>query len=139
MEKYKNACPEPTLPDKIIINDMEKDDKKFSYDFNESINTIKLIWNENLENINCLFFLCSNITKVDFTHFDSSSVESMGAMFRDCISLTEVDFTNFNPSNLKGIHYMFYNCTSLKSIDLSNFDTSKITSMMYMFYNCISL
>ena len=89
--------------------------------------------------MNCMFDSCSNITRIDFTNFDSSNVTIMTSTFKDCISLIEINLSNFEISNIKNMSFLFYNCNKLEHIDLSSFDTSQIIDIRHMFANCKSL
>ena len=60
-------------------------------------------------------------------------------MFNLCSALTTLDLSKFNTSQCTIMSYMFGNCSALTSLDLSNFDTSKVTNMSYMFTLCRSL
>ena len=129
-----------TAPSQIIINDIPQSTPlQNQYLFNESENTIILIWDSNLINCNEMFKNCSNITEFDFTNFDTSEVTIMRDMFLSCYSLTEINVSNFNTSSLNHMDGMFYDCISLTSLNLSNFDTSKVTMMAYLFRGCSSL
>ena len=75
---------------------------------NETENIIKLVWYNQIDSCNGMFYECSNITEIDLSHFDSSNVTEMV--------------------------FMFGNCSSLQYLNLSNFDTSQVTDMFAMFY-----
>ena len=100
---------------------------------------IKLVWNNPLKSINCLFCNCSNISEINFLNFDTSLLTDMSHLFENCYSLTSVNISNLNTKNVKLIRNMFYNCLNLTSIDLSNFDISKVKNMDKLFYNCKNL
>ena len=100
---------------------------------------ITLVWNEALTNCSNIFMGLSNISQIDFTNFDSSSVIKMDYMFANCINLISINFKNFNTSRVTTIQRMFLNCQKITSLDLTNFDTSNIQDMAYMFLNCRSL
>lgn len=87
----------------------------------------------------CMFYECSNITAVDLSGFDTSSITDMSNMFYNCSSLTNLDLSNFNTSNVTTMGSMFEGCSQLSNLDLSNFNTFKITNMNEMFRLCGSL
>ena len=120
-------------PNEVIINNVKKNYVNYEYDFINDINNVILIWNDPVNNIQPLFYGCSNITEVDLSHFDSSSLENTGRLFQFCSSLTYVNFTNFNTEHVEYMHNMFQECYSLKSLDLSNFNTQSVVDINCMF------
>lgn len=64
---------------------------------------------------------------------DMSECKSMKEMFRLCSGLTELDLSGFDTSNVTDMSYMFGTCYGLKSLDLSPLDTSNVEDMSYMF------
>ena len=107
---------------------------------NQTDNIVKLLWNNN--NIySCyeMFEVCSDITEIDLSNFDTSNVQNMNEMFRDCISLTSFNFSNFITSKVLNMGSVFYNCSSLTSLNLSNFNTSNVIHMHSTFAFCSSL
>ena len=136
-EKGNKDCPSSiTFPDEIYINDIEQSEKNSEYYFNNSVNIVKLVYNTNLQFMSCMFLSCSNITKIDFSHFDTSLVTSMLALMDNCTSLVDINFSNIDTSNVNRMHFMFKNCLSLKSVNLYNFVTTKVQTMSYMFCSC---
>ena len=106
-------CPK-IFPDEIHINNVRRDDKSSEYYFNDSVNFVRLIYNTNLQRINCMFHLCSNISKIDFSHFNTSRVNSMASLVHTCTSLTYINFSNFDTSRVNSMSNLFQNCISLK-------------------------
>ena len=86
-----------------------------------------------------LFSRLTNMSTIDLTNVDTSSVTDMYAMFYNCTSLTTLDVSNFNTSSVTNMKFMFDSCKLLASLDLSNFDTSKVTTMGSMFQYCEKL
>ncbi|EIA7426082.1 BspA family leucine-rich repeat surface protein [Listeria monocytogenes] len=86
-----------------------------------------------LKNTNSMFYTCSNLSKVDVSGLNTSSVTDMAYVFADATSLKELDLSNFDTSSVTTMRGMFANCTSLEELDLSNFDTSSVTDMSSMF------
>ena len=82
-----------------------------------------------------------NLTSVDFSGADTSSVTNMRYMFYNCTSLGSViGLSGFRTGSVTDMGYMFCNCPLLVSVnDLSGWDTSSVTCMEYMFYGCSSL
>ena len=102
-------------------------------------NFIKLIWNDNIANINYLFKDCYDIKEIDMSNFDFSEVTNMESLFSNCISLTSINLYNIDTSKVANMEKMFYNSSSLLNIDLSYFNTSNVETMNYMFYSCVAL
>ena len=138
-EKGERTCPIVTLPNEIYINGINQTNIDYKYNFNEPENKVKLVWYDNLGNLACMFHRCSKIKKIDFSHFNSSSVYNINSAFNGCNSLTSIDFTGFETSKINRMHMVFLNCYKLSNIDLSNFDTSKVTEMTHTFSGCKSL
>ena len=120
----------------LYLND-EKIDFSFEIQFKKvGNNIIKIKCKKPLINMNYMFFLCTNLTIIDFSNFNSSLIETMSFMFYMCSSLKDINLSNFKSNNLKNLNNMFFNCSSLLSLDLLNFNTEKVTDMSYMFYGC---
>ena len=136
---FGNEFKKINYPDIININGIRQNYKNYSYYFNESMNTIKLIWNNNINNCKNMFFKCSMIISLDLSNFITSEVENMGNMFGQCSSLTSLDVSNFDTSQVRDMGGMFSGCSSLNSIYLSNFITSQVEFMSTMFSGCSQL
>ena len=121
----------------IFLNN-QKIDFSFEVKF-QSVgkNTIKLKFKNPIKNTNYMFFLCSNLTFVDFSKFNSSKIENMSYMFYMCTNLKEINFSNFQTHNLMNLNNLFFNCSSLLTLDMSNFNTENVTDMSYMLSSCI--
>jgi len=101
--------------------------------------TIKYSFNNNLTNINHMFYGCEYLTNLDFSNFNSENVMDMESMFAECKSLINVNLSNFNTEKVNNMNNLFKNCESLTNLDLSNFNLKNISSMCYMFEGCKSL
>ena len=86
-----------------------------------------------------MFDLCSSLTSIDLSHFNTLKVDNIGSMFNECSSLTSLDLSKFNTSNVTSMFGVFYGCSSLTELDLSMFNTDKVTSMSFMFAGCSSI
>ena len=126
-------------PNQVYINDNLQNNITFKYNFNETDNSIKLIWNKPLKSCSSMFYDCRDIYEFDFSNFDTSQVTTMYFMFNGCSLLTSLNISNFITPSVKVFWSMFYNCLSLTSLDLSNFITKQVTDMEHMFYDCKSL
>ena len=86
-----------------------------------------------------MFYICSSLTSLDVTHFNTAKVTDMRYMFSSCSSLTSLDVTNFNTANVANMSYMFSGCSSLTSLDVTHFNTANVTNMSGMFNSCSAL
>ena len=157
-------------PDQIKLNNESilYEDKGQNYlEINltqNGLNTIEIIWNYTLSNLENIFEHCIEIESIDFTNFDFSKVtnakylmgncrnlkyvncgngnfrkvEDMKGLFYECSSLVKVD-NFFITLNVTTIDDMFYNCNSLQSIDLSNLYMPFLIGLVRGFFNCTSL
>ena len=82
---------------------------------------------------------CSNLTTLDVSNWDTSSVTLMGSMFSNCFSLTTLYASNWDTSNVTVMNFMFFSCSNLTTLDVSSWDTSSLTGMASMFITCSSL
>ena len=127
-------------PYQVYVNNIKKDSCKLFCDMeNNKENTVTLIFNDNLNSSESMFFGLNNLIEIDLSDFDFSQVATMENMFRDCYNLKKINFGNIDTSSVVDMKGLFYNCTNLSSIDVSKFDTSKVSTMEEMFYNCQSL
>ncbi len=104
-----------------------------------------------MKDSSAMFYKCKNLSDVDFSSFDTSSVTNMEYMFCACDGLTELDLSSFNTSKVTSMRAMFSERSDydfllqgryhegLEKLDLSSFDTSSVTDMRGMFYGCGSL
>ena len=80
------------------------------------------------------------LTKLDFSHLNTSKLKTMNEMFKSCADLDEIIFgKNFNTGNVVSMEQTFYGCSKLTELDVSGFDTSKVTTMQGCFNSCSNL
>ena len=127
------------LPDKILINGKEIDEIDSKINLTEKDSSIELIWNEPITDCHGMFAEVSNISKINFSDFETSKVTDMSSMFMNCESLENLDLSNFDTSNVLDMSKMFNKCANLKTLQINNFKTGKVTNMKKMFEYCISL
>ena len=125
-----------TKPSKVYIDEIEKSVKS-KYILNPD-NIVKLVWENDITECQCMFKDCSSIVEMNFSNFNIKC-NSMVYMFNGCNKLKSLDLSNFDVSSIIEMPNMFMNCWALTSLDLSNFDTSKTINMGHMFANCKSL
>ena len=110
-------------PNVIKINEIKQNITNYKYFFNQTDNFVELIWDNDINNCDNLFYKCTNITEINLSDFNSSHVKSMKSMFYS-LTLISLDFSsNFNTSLVTNMYNMFSSCSSLISLNLSNFDT----------------
>ena len=138
---FSASCGRTKFPDPkyVYINNILQETVSDKYDFNETENNIKLVWENKINNCNCLFQNCGNIIKIDFSNFDFSLGITGNCMFLGCTSLTEIIFPSSGNIILRDAGAMFYGCRSLTSLDISNFDISSNGDFGYTFRDCESL
>ena len=134
---YSNAYSND--PKIVYINENKMTIVKFNYSFEESENSVILIWEKPIKNCGYIFQYCDKIIEMDLTHFDTSEVKVMLRMFEGCKNLKYLNISNLDTSNVVNMGIMFGSCSSLTSIDLSNFKTSKNKNIGTMFQGCSSL
>ena len=134
-----SCYPRYKQPDEIYINNIKQERVSNYYNFNDTENEVKLVWNEPVTSCNCLFLKCTDIKEIDFSYFDSSKTTSMFAIFYESNGLTSINLSNLNTSLVRNMNCMFDNCYNLNSIDLSSFDTTKVIDFSLMFYGCKTL
>ena len=86
------TCRFDDLPTEIIVNDKKVENiSKIIYNLTREENTIVLRWNYKITDCCGMFYDLQNITNIDLSKFDSSSVTDMRGMFFGCTSLTSLD------------------------------------------------
>ena len=93
----------------------------------------------NVTNMAYMFFRCGSLKSLNLKSFNTSQVTNMRCMFAECRNLMSVNLKSFNTSKVTNTHGMFDGCISLPGIDLSSFNTSNVTDMYRMFGDCTSL
>ncbi len=112
---------------------------KTIYHLTEQINTITIIFKNQITNCEHMFDSLSNIIYIDLSNFNSSLVTLMNSMFCGCSGLKSLNLNNFITSEVVDMSSMFTGCNSLTSLNLNSFDTSKVSSMSFMFNGCSTL
>ena len=81
----------------------------------------------------------SNLTELDLSSFDSSSLTSMRSMFEGNTNLVNLDVSRFNTKNCENFNAMFSKCENLTYINVSNFNFNNCKAIQYMFAFCYNL
>ena len=74
-------------PEIVYINENKKELVNKSYTFEETENSVILIWEKPIKNCEGMFESCDKIIEINLTHFDTSQVTNMHHMFYDCNNL----------------------------------------------------
>ncbi|NTK43194.1 BspA family leucine-rich repeat surface protein, partial [Enterococcus faecium] len=80
-----------------------------------------------------------NITEVDLSGLDSSSVTNLQELFKNCSNLLTATLTGMNTQNVSSFKSMFYECSKLTTVNVTGLNTASVTDMSYLFYNCFAL
>ena len=126
-------------PFEIEINGEKISYKSNSVDLPDETNIVKLYYNSSLNTFKEMFKGLSDITKIDFSNFDTSNVKDMSKMFNNCGDLEEINMKGINTSSVTTMESMFQQCTKLTSLDLSDFVTSSVDNMKNFFSECRKL
>ena len=87
--------------EKINTNIIKYNNKKGKYEF-------KIIFNNDITNLNGFFEKCSNIIYLDLSNFNTSKVTEMSFMFNNCNKLKEIKGINkFNTNQVTNMKAMF--------------------------------
>ena len=90
-----------------------------------------------LDSILSMFSKVFKMVSITFTNkFESKNIKNMNYMFYFCTSLTSIDFTHFDTTNVETTNYMFHACNLLTNLDLSSFKTENLRETQYMFSKC---
>ena len=98
-------------------------------------NPVSLTINFDTHNVTdmALMFAEANLSSLNLSGFDTSSVKSMDWMFASVKTLTDLDLSNFDNRNVFGMQSMFSGSRSLRNINLTNFHTNSVENMNFMF------
>lgn len=80
----------------------------------------------------------TNLTTVDLSNLDTSSVTTMKKMFNKCTNLSNIE-GELKTNNVTDMYAMFQNCTNLETLNVSNWNISKVEDMSGTFYRCSNL
>ena len=108
----------------------------------EGINTVTMIINKNLTNLNHMFFDCGTLKGIDdLQYLDISKVKDCSYMFYGCSLLSNINsLKNFDISNCTNFSGMFSGCRLLSDIkSLSNWNVSNCKDFSGMFDKCTYL
>jgi surface protein len=129
-------------PSNIYLNnELIRDIDDFHYiNIIESDTIIKIGWiNTVFNSISGMFSNCVDITEIDMTKFDTSSIIDMSNVFSSCSSLKSLNVSNLITTNVQTMQNMFYQCTEITSVNLESFTIPSITSLNRVFYGCTKL
>ena len=120
---FLNKCSERDKIEKLAYNNtnFNKDDpltitpssqnEIFIY-FSDDANSLSYIFSSSCDSNS------QYITKIDFSHFDSSSIINMENIFSGCSSLSTLDVSNLNKGQVIKMNSMFSGCSSLSTLNI---------------------
>lgn len=120
-------------------SELKIEDGTYTYGIVGGRNEIHI--NEDNYPITSLRYMCSEnglITNIEIYGVDTSSCENMSYMF-SYTNVTELDLSSFNTSSLTNVFGMFSFCQSLQTLNVSGWDVSQIRSYSNMFDRCNAL
>lgn len=92
-----------------------------------------------------MFYGCSEIKTIDFSHFDTKNITTMEYMFHSIgnslvnKSPVILDLSSFNTSKVENMGHMFAGSWYITKLDLRGFDMSNVTNTASMFNSCQGL
>ena len=126
-------------PFKLWMNTIDIDDNTiFLEPFAGANNIVNMISYNTLNNLDGIFFECSDIIEIEIHEMDITNVQIIGNMFKGCTSLVSVKFPNWDTSSITNMGTMFQDCSSLASVDLSHFLTTSLSFIDNLFIGCSS-
>ena len=105
------------IPYQIRLNNKSLSSINNTIKLEDELNTIEIIWNKILTDLNQMFAFCDKIESIDFSNFDFSQVITANHLMYECRGLKYVNFGNANLTEVREMSYMFYNCSSLEKVD----------------------
>ena len=123
----------------LSIEDAQGNTIKYSYYFDGVCGFVELFWDNNLNNCENMFFMCTKIVEINLSNFNTSQVNNMKSMFQYCASLTSINLSNLDTSQVSNMNCMFAFCSSLTSLDLSCLDISNTINIDSMLFESDSL
>lgn len=121
---------------KELFNALRRDDPTYvneRYKDLESIEFPDIFKKLMIVDTSRMFRGCTNLKKVDLTHFNTSKVLDMSEMFSRCTSLRILDLSYMTTFNTINMSYMFSLCTNLNTLDLSSFNTINTSDVSGIF------
>ncbi|MDT2758869.1 BspA family leucine-rich repeat surface protein [Enterococcus xiangfangensis] len=104
----------------------------------ESISGLENIDVSNVTDMGYMFSQMTNLSKLDLSSWDTSSVTNMTAMFAQN-NFSNVDLGTWETENVTDMSYMFAMTPNLTSLATPNWNTEKVTTMIGMFTSASAL
>ena len=111
----------------------------------ESIEGMQYFNTDLVTDMSHMFYGCSEIKTIDFSHFDTKNVTTMEYMFHSIgnslvnKSPVILDLSSFNTSKVENMGHMFAGSWYITKCDLRGFDMSNVTNTASMFNSCQGL
>ena len=112
------------------------------FDYFSHLTTITGLENlitDNVTDMSYMFGMCSSLTSLDVSGFNTTNVTNLSGMFDGCYYLASLKISGFDTSKATDMSSMFRECAFLTNLDLRNFNTDNTTKMDEMFSGCSSL
>ena len=125
----------------LIING-EKIQLKDEYKLKKGENTVKIIINNRILNLESIFYECKSLKNIDeLKYLDTREITNFSYMFSQFSLITNLKALKYwEISKVKTFKGMFYGCSSIKDLKpLENWNVSNINDFSYMFYGCSAL
>ncbi len=113
----------------------------YMFDGDSSLQNIEGIDNFQTGKVTTMYamFSKSNISALNLSNWDTSSVTDMSYMFYGDSSLQNIEgIDNFQTGKVTTMYAMFSK-SNISTLNLSNWDTSSVTDMSFMFNKCANL
>ncbi len=86
-----------------------------------------------VEDMEGIFENCCDITSLDLSSWNTSSITNLSNAFRDCHELTSLNVSNWDVSNVDSLEFAFEMTRKLLSLDLSSWETPKLKNADCLF------
>ena len=123
-------------PSQVLVEGKGDNSCKKTCNLINDLNNITLIFDEEINSCENMFYGLNNLIMIDLSKFNTSKVKNMNSMFYGCTSLIKITFGNIVTNSVEDMTSLFEKCANLTFIDLSNFDTSSVTTLKGMFRYC---
>ena len=127
ISQIKSISISDTIVDKVLFDTIGEHEVTFIMD-DDKFNTCDR-----------MFFVCTNLVKVDLSEFKSEHVKDMTLMFGNCPNLISIDLTSLRTDNVVCMLSMFANCDNFEKITFPKGFGKSCEIMAHMFYNCHKL
>jgi surface protein len=82
---------------------------------------------------------CTNLTTLDVSGWDTSSVTAFNNFAVSCSNLTTLDVSGWDTSSVTNFNGFVFACSNLTTLDVSGWDTSSVTNFGAFASGCTNL